>query len=94
MKLILEHFKNNIQLHFLETRSLFLQNIFSVFNQFDAQNLFNNKFLFHASTCFEHMCHHRRSKLLYTASGIITPIGVMIPEAVYYEHMCSKHVES
>jgi len=28
--------------------------------------------------------HHtyRRSKLHYTASGIITPIGVMIPEAV------------
>jgi len=24
----------------------------------------------------------RRSKLHYTASGIITPIGVMIPEAV------------
>jgi len=24
----------------------------------------------------------RRSKLYYTASGIITPIGVMIPEAV------------
>jgi len=30
----------------------------------------------------------RRSKLHYTASGIITPIGVMIPE------MCSKHVEA
>jgi len=28
----------------------------SVFNQLDAQNLFHNKFLFHASTCFEHMC--------------------------------------
>jgi len=28
----------------------------SVFNQIDAQNLFHNKFLFHASTCFEHMC--------------------------------------
>ena len=39
----------------------------------------------------------RRSKLHYTASGIITPIGVMIPEAVCEaddEHMCSKHVEA
>ena len=30
--------------------------LISVFNQLDAQNLFYNKFLFHASTCFEHMC--------------------------------------
>jgi len=30
--------------------------------------------LFHASTCFEHhMLVVRRSKLYYTASGIITP---------------------
>ena len=32
--------------------------------------------LFHASTCFEHhVLIARRSKLYYTASGIITPIG-------------------
>ena len=31
--------------------------------------------------------HHQRSKLYYTASGIITPIGVMIPEAV---EACNK----
>ena len=32
--------------------------------------------LFHASTCFEHyVLIIRRSKLYYTASGIITPIG-------------------
>ena len=32
--------------------------------------------LFHASTCFEHyVLIFRRSKLYYTASGIITPIG-------------------
>ena len=47
--------------------------------------------LFHASTCFEHVLIVRRSKLYYTASGIITPIGVMIPED---EHMSSKHVEA
>ena len=36
-----------------------------------------------ASTCFElHVLIVRRSKLYYTASGIITPIGVMISEAV------------
>ena len=34
--------------------------------------------LYHASTCFEHHALVRRSKLYYTASGIITPIGVMI----------------
>ena len=33
-----------------------------------------------------------RSKLHYTASGIITPIGVMIPD--YDEYMYSKHVEA
>ena len=30
----------------------------------------------------EHVLIIRRSKLHYTASGIITPIGVIIPEAV------------
>ena len=30
-----------------------------------------------------HVLITRRSKLHYTASGIITPIGVMIPEAVH-----------
>ena len=35
--------------------------------------------LFHVSTCFEHhVLTVRRSKLYYTASGIIKPIGVMI----------------
>jgi len=34
--------------------------------------------LFHASTCFEHhVLIIRRSKLYYTASGIITPIGAV-----------------
>jgi len=37
----------------------------------------------------------RRSKLHYTASGFIAPIGVMIPEAdPDDEHMCTKHVEA
>jgi len=44
----------------------------SVFNQLDIQNFCFTISLFHASTCFE---HHVRSKLHYTASGIITPIS-------------------
>jgi len=32
--------------------------------------------LLHASTCFEHyVLITRRSKLYYTASGIVTPVG-------------------
>jgi len=53
-----------------------LENVCSHFfylniNQLDALNFIMS--LFHASTCFEDMC---------SSSGIITPIGVMIPEAV------------
>ena len=45
-----------------------------VINQLDAQNFFTVS-LFHASTCFEdHVLIVRRTKLYYTASGIITPI--------------------
>ena len=51
-------------------------------NKLDAKICFTIS-LFHASTWFEHhVLIVRRSKLYYTASGIITPIGVMIPEAV------------
>jgi len=50
-----------------------------VINQLDAQNiLFYNKFI----SCLYMFRAHVfiiRSKLYYTASGIITPIGVMIP---------------
>jgi hypothetical protein len=43
-------------------------------NQLDALNFIMS--LFHASTCFKHhVLIVRRSKLYYTASGIITPIG-------------------
>jgi len=48
----------------------------SVINQLDAQNFCFTISLFHASACFEHnVLIIRRSKLHYTASGIITPIG-------------------
>ena len=51
----------------------------SVFNQIDVQNLFHNKFYFmplHVSSTY---AHHEEVKI---ASGIITPIDVIIPEAV------------
>jgi len=55
----------------------------SVINQLDAQNFCFTISLLHVSTCFEHyVLIIRRSKFYYTASGIITPIGVMIPETV------------
>jgi len=48
----------------------------SVFNQLDAQNFCFTISLFHTSTCFEHhVLIIWRSKLHYTASGIITPVG-------------------
>jgi len=44
-----------------------------VINQLDAQNFCFTISLFHASTCFEHhVVIIRRSKLYYTAAGIIT----------------------
>ena len=55
----------------------------SLVNQLGAQNLFHNKFYFmplHVSSTYVLII--RRSKLHYTASGIITPIVVMIPDAV------------
>jgi len=55
----------------------------SVFNQLDAQNLFHNKFYFMplhvSSTC----AHHQEAKLYYTASGIITPIGVIVKQILF-----------
>ena len=52
-----------------------LRIIISVINQLDAQNFCFTISLFHASTCFEHMCSSSgRSKLLYNCSGIITPV--------------------
>jgi len=62
-----------------ENLSLFIL----VINQIDAQKFCFTISLFHASTCFRHhVLIIRRSKLHYTASGIITRIGVIIPEAV------------
>jgi len=56
--------------------------LISIINQLDAQNLFYNKFISCPYMCRVHVLIIRRSKLYYTASGIFTPIGVKIPEAV------------
>ena len=57
--------------------------------QLDAQNLFNNKFIsclyVSSTTCSSsggQNCIIQLLVSLHLASGIITPIGVMIPEAV------------
>ena len=77
----------------------------SVINQLDAQNFCFTISLFHASTCFEHMCSSSGGQNCITqplvSSNLQTtfsctrrpPIGVMIAEADD-EHMCSKHVEA
>jgi len=55
----------------------------SVINQIDAQNFCFTISLFHASKCFEHnVLIIRISKLHYTASGIITPIGALCNHCV------------
>jgi len=47
-----------------------------VINQLETQNFCFTISLFYISTCFEqHVVIIRRSKLYYTASGIITSIG-------------------
>jgi len=66
-----------------KTAAIFKVFFILVINHLDAQNFCFTISLFHASTYFEHnVLIIRRPKLYYTASGIITPICVMIPEAV------------
>jgi len=57
----------------------------SVINQLDAQNFCFTISLFHASTCFEHMC---------SSSHLDTRGCVMQFWPPDDEHMCSKHVEA
>ena len=65
------------------------QYIYLNINQLDALNFIMS--LFHASTCFGHMCSSSgvqnctiQPPVSSHLPGIITPIGVMIPEAVKY----------
>ena len=82
------HLKNNY-LCFLSDTALFyyfdvlltahLSIFISVINQLDAQNFCFTISLFHASICFEHMCSSSGGQNCNdTASGIITPVGVMM----------------
>ena len=90
------HFKTYSLTFFYVLLTVHLSIFILVINQLMQKSCFKIS-LFHASTCFEHyVLIVRRSKLYYTASGIITPIGsrpvhmctgrppigVMIPEAV------------
>jgi len=54
----------------------------SEFNQIEDKICFTISFISCLYVYRAHVLIIRRSKLHYTASGIITPIGVMIPEAV------------
>jgi len=80
------HDNGNLMTNFDVLLTVHLSIFISVFNQLDAQNFCFTISLFYASTCFEHMCSSSGGQnCVYTASGIITPItpiGVMIPEAV------------
>ena len=68
---------------FVVLLTLHLSLFISVINQLDAQNFFfYNKFISCLYMFRAHVLIIRRSKLHYTASGIIKPIGVTIPEAV------------
>ena len=65
-----------------------------VINQLDAQIFCFTLSLFHASTCFEHhVLIVRRSELYYTASDIIKPIGVMIPDLYMFRAPCAHRQE-
>ena len=84
-----------------QTRTFFI----SVFNQLDAQNFcFTISFISCLYMFRAHVLNIRRSKLHYTASGIITAIGGRLVHhtrgcVIQFwppddEHMCSKHVEA
>jgi len=60
----------NVEKRWLQDRFI------SVINQLDTQNFCITISLFHASTCFEHMCSSSGGQ------NCVTPIGVMVPEAV------------
>jgi len=52
-----------------------LLSVILAINQLDAQNLFYNKFI-KRLYMFRALCaHHQEVKIVYTVSGIITPVG-------------------
>ena len=65
----------------------------SVFNQLNAQNLFYNKFIICLYMFRAHVLIIGRTKLHYTASGIITPIGSRLVHGLREEILCIKLVK-
>jgi len=63
--------------------------LISVFNQLDAQNCFTVSFISCLYMFRAHVLIIRRSKLYYTASGIVTPIGVW-----WYQRLCNAILTS
>jgi len=85
---LVNHFLYNFFFDLLLT-VLHLSIFFSVINQLDAQNSCFTIGLFHTSTCFKHyVLIIRRSKLHYTASGIITPIGGCLVQRLREDWFC------
>jgi len=72
--------------------TLHLSIFISVFNQLDAQNLFYNKFISCLYMFRAHVLIIRRSKLHYTASGIIKPIGDCLVQVLFHVSTCFEHV--
>ena len=68
----------------------------SVINQLDAQNFCFTITLFHACTCFEHMCSSSGGQPVHeTATYRCDDIrGCVVQFWPDDEHMCSKHVEA
>jgi len=73
----------NVRIFFDVLLTVHLSIFTSVINQLHGQHFcFTISFISCLYMFRAHVLIIRRSKLHYTASGIITPIGVMIPEAV------------
>ena len=90
---------NITQVFFYVLLAVHLSIFVIVINQLYAQHFCFTISLFHASTCFEHHAVIiRRSKLYYTASGIITPIGGRplhrLRDPPMMSTWCSKYVEA
>ena len=65
-----------------------------IINQLDALNLFYNKFISCLYMFRTHLLIVRKSKLYYTVSGIITPVGGLWPCIVLYRDKGSRIVRN
>ena len=99
------HTKKNYNVTNVQILTILITNhiviFISVINQLDAQNFCFTISLFHASTCFEHMCsssggQNSLHSLWYNQTYRCddTRVCVMQFWPPDDEHMCSKHVEA